>query len=322
MPHYPSNYYGMSTNNTFNNDVTRRLAVKDLVAFATSSRFGGQYMEAKGMPAPYQGTVMDAVAACQQMVNELNMAQTLMPDLGNPVLLGVVGVATNSFGVGVSYAGGISTTVTYDGVGLSTGLRILFYGLSTAALNGVYTVSAAPYSLSRANDLTYYWQFVKPKVFLAQQGTVNKGSVYALVTDSFEVGPTFSVALGTTLAATAAGLTGSSIGFALSNYSPGITTTTSLIYPGYNPNSVLNTGEYDFIAQDSLAKFTYLKNRAHRMAYWIFKLRENYSPAVSSYQTNVVQTIGLANTLNNIGFSTLNNLPSQSRYPSSFNRGF
>lgn len=318
MPTYPSNLYGPGTSSTWNNNVRRRLDTKDNVAFATSSRFGGQYMEPKGNLTPYSGTIMDAVASLQQLVFELNKAQNILPDLGNPVLLGQVGLATNSLGAGVSYIGGVSTTATIDGTANTLGNRVLFYGLTTAALNGVYYVASAGGQWARVPELNSWWQFIRPKVFLVSGGTVNKGSVYALTTDAWETGPTFSIASGATLS----GLTGTSIGFAVSNYAQGLSTNTSLIYPGYNAASVLNTGEYDFLAQASAPKFTYLKNRAQRMAYWVFKLRENFDPTVSSYQTNIARTIGVANTTNNIGFTTLNNLPSGSRYPSSNNRGF
>lgn len=351
MPvHYPTSYYGPSLGNNYNNVVTRRLAIRDRIAFAQSTRFGGQWMEPKGNLVPWWGMIQDAVVACQQMIQELNLAAPLLPDLGIPVILSSVGVATNALtaanGVAVSYVGGVTTTVagasfvTFDGVGISTGLRVLYYGLTTASLNGVYTVQGVgnTYFLQRSNDMTYWWQFVKPKAYLATSGTNNKANVYSLQTDAWEAGEAFTLALGTSATLTSAGVAGTSLTFTLTNYSPvmpsGINTNlgagagnTSEIYPAYNPNLVLNTGEYDFLSQASMAEFTYLKNRAHRMAYRIFKLRENYTPSVSSYGNLIVLPIGSANTANNIGVSTLNDLPNasktqSSRYPSSFNRGF
>lgn len=318
MPTYPTNNYRESNTSTFNNDVTRRLALKDRVAFAQSSRFGGQWMEPKGIPVPYGSTIADTVHACQMVVDELNRSRTLLPDMGNAVLLDCVGVATNSLGVASNIAT-VSSSATIDGVSLSTSLRVLYYGLTTASFNGVYIVSGIPggYSLSRASDLTSWWQFVKPKVYLVQQGTNNKATTWALTTDAWEVGPTFVLNSGITNSTI-----GTSIGFAQSNFMTGLTTNVSLIAPAYSASSNLNTGEYDFLSQDSLAKFMYFKNKAKRLAYWIFKMRENYTPSVSSYVLNVPTAIGLANTLNNIGYSTANNLPAQSRYPSGYNRGF
>jgi hypothetical protein len=354
MPHYPSNYYDTGITSSYNNVVTRRLAIKDWVGFAPSQRFGGQQYEQKAVPLPYHGTIIDAIGATQQLLNELNLIAPLMPDLGIPVVLSTVGVATNLLlganGVGVSYIGGLSTTiastVTFDGVGIATGQRVLFYGLTTASLNGVYQVGfgttsvggpANFYSLQRSFDLTNWWQFAKPKTYLVTGGTVNKANVFSLQTDGWEQGNTFQIALGTSpIASTTTGTFGTSINMVQTNYTPlqasGINTTwgvgqgnTSLIYPAYNPNLVLNTGEYDFLSQDSLAEFIYLKNRAHRLAYRLFKMRENYSPwnsTLQSAQNNLVTAVGTANTANNIGVSSLNNLPSGSRYPSGFNRGF
>lgn len=334
MPHYPSGYYGISTSSNYNNVVTRRLTVKDRVAFGPSTRFGGQYMEPKGVPAPYNGTIIDAQGAVSQLVNELNLIAPVFPELGTPVILSAVGVATNalrnSSGVGVSYIGAVTGNVTVDGVAFSTGLRVLYQGLSTAALNGVYTVSAAPYTLSRATDLQYWWHFVKPKAYVVTGGSTNKGTVYSLQTDAWEIGNSFTLA-GTGINATL----GTSITFTATSYDPtqpsGINASvlgpgagnTSLINPiDYNPITGIGTAEYGFLAQAAMPKFIYLKNRARRMAYQIFKMRENFTPFVSSYQTNVITTIGLGNTQNNIGVSSANNLPAQSRYPSSFNRGF
>ena len=341
MPHYPTSNYGPGITSSWNNDVTRRLASKDRVAFAQSSRFGGQWMEPKAALTPYGGTIMDAVGAVQQLASELNQLAPILPDLGQTVILSSVGVATNllknNVGVAVSFIGDmkgtIGTALTIDGVGMSTGLRVLFYGLSTASLNGVYTVQynnpdvlsagvttlAVPlFTFARSNDLSQWWQFVKPKVFLATSGTNNNGKVYALATDAWESGNNFSIAGGTALTT----LQGSSITFTLTSFDPTNAANISDIYPAYSTAAVQNTGEYDFLAQDSLAKFTYLKNRARRMAYQLFKLRENYSPETSSYQTNVVRPISGLNTSTNIGYSTWNNLPAGSRYPSSFNRGF
>jgi hypothetical protein len=362
MPTYPTNYYGPGITTNYNNVVTRRLSVRDRVAWGTSQRFGGQYIEDKNVPNPYQGTIIDAVAACQQLVNELNLISPVLPDMGTPVVLSSVGLATNrllgALGVAVSYigtqatanvtgaTGGVSTsvasTLTIDGVSIATGQRILYFGLQTSTLNGVYTVgfgktsgtNGVPfYFLQRAADLYYPYQFVKPKAFVVTGGTNNKGLVYSLQSDAFEVGPSFTVALGTT--PISPGLAGNVLTFTATDYSPvnpsGINASTlgnngagntSLIYPPFNPALNQNTGEYDFLAQDSEQKFMYLKNRARRMAYQIFKMRENYTPFVSSYQTNVVVPVGLGNTQYNIGVSTLNNLPPQSRYPSSYNRGF
>jgi hypothetical protein len=364
MPTYPTNYYGPGLGTNFNNIVTRRLGVRDRVAWGTSQRFGGQYIEDKNVPTPYQGTIIDAVAACQQLVNELNLISPVLPDMGTPVILSSVGVATNilsgPLGAAVSYigglananvAGGVTTSIaagiTFDGVTISTGLRVLYFGLQTSTLNGVYTVGFGKTSgnnglnfwyLQRAADLYYPYQFVKPKAFVVAGGTNNKGNVLSLQSDSFETGPAFTVAYGTSVGSATQAVfatTGSQITFTATNYSPtapsGINAATlgnngagntSLIYPTFNPASVLNTGEYDFLAQASEQKFMYLRNRARRLAFQIFKMRENYTPFVSSYQTDVVVPIGVANTQYNIGFSTLNNLPPQSRYPSSYNRGF
>ncbi len=345
MPHYPTNYYDSPLGSNYNNVVTRRLSVKDKVAFGQSTRFGGQWLEPKNVPAPYNGTIIDAVGACQQMMSELNLIAPLMPDLGIPVILSSVGVATNVLsaanGVAVSYIGGVTTTValgallTFDGVGITTGLRVLYYGLTTSALNGVYTVSGIgnSYIMSRSADLASWWQFVKPKTYVVTGGTNNKANVYSLQSDAWEQGNGFQVALGTSPNTTVAGTGGTSIVMSLTNYSPvlpsGINSTlgagagnTSLIYPPYNVNLNQNVGEYDFLSADSMPKFIYLKNRARRLAYWIFKMREQYTPSVSSYGSNIVQAIGLGNSQYNIGVSSLNNLPPQSRYPASFNRGW
>jgi hypothetical protein len=69
MPTYPTNYYGPGLGTNYNNVVTRRLAVKDRIAWGTSARFGGQYLEPKNSRTPYGGTIMDTVAACQQLIN-------------------------------------------------------------------------------------------------------------------------------------------------------------------------------------------------------------------------------------------------------------
>jgi hypothetical protein len=244
-----------------------------------------------------------------------------------------VGVATNvlanNAGTAVSFIGAVvgtvGTNVFIDNVGLSTGLRVLYYGLTTSALNGVYVVNAnnvggpntlPNFTLSRASDLTYWWQFVKPKVWLATSGTNNKAVTFALQTDAWEVGSAFQIALGTNLTV----LSGTAIAIGASNYTPGLNT--SLIYPAYSNAVGFNTGEYQFLSAASISKFTYLKNRARRMAYWIFKLRENYTPLTSSYQNAIPYPIGSGNTARNIGVSTLNDLPSGSRYPSSLNRGW
>lgn len=360
--HYPSGYYGPGISSTYNNVVTRRLAIKDRVAFAPSTRFGGQYMEPKAAIAPYNSTIGDAVGAVQQLLQEINLISPLMPDLGTPVILNTVGVATNVLttynGIAVSYIGsqaiannagagfGVSTsiasTLTFDGVGVSTGLRVLYYGLTTSALNGVYTVGYGQtngtgtsfYYLQRSPDLTSWWEFAKPKVYLATGGTNNKAKTYALQTDGWESGNSFAVASGATIAASV----GTSIVLTQADYgysNPSLLGygNTSLIYPPYSATSVLNTGEYDFLAQASEQEFIYLKNRARRLAYRIFKMRENYTPLAagaapglynttpgSQYGTNVITSVGAATS--NIGFSTLNNLPAPSRYPSSFNRGF
>jgi hypothetical protein len=366
MPTYPSNYYGPGLGTNFNNNVTRRLGVRDRVGWGASRRFGGQFIEDLNVPAPYQGTIIDAVAACQQLVNELNLISPVLPDMGTPVILSSVGVATNRLlgpvGAAVSYIGGqananvlggVTTTeaagLLIDGVAIATGMRVLYFGLQTSSLNGVYTVGFGKttttgsgglnyYFLQRAPDLFYPYQFVKPKAFVVNNGINLKGSVLSLQSDAFEVGPTFTVAYGTSVASAAlstAAFFGNPINLVQTYYSPlgtsGINATvlgtqgagnTSLIYPTFNPASVLNTGEYDFLAQASEQKFMYLRNRARRLAFQIFKMRENYTPFVSSYQTDVVVPIGVANTQYNIGFSTLNNLPPQSKYPSSYNRGF
>jgi hypothetical protein len=338
--HYPSNFYDAPLGSNYNNVVTRRLAVRDWVGFAPSQRFGGQQYEQKGVTLPYRGTIMESVAACQQLIHEFNLISPLMPDLGAPVILSQVGVATNvlanNLGVAVSYIGAVlgtvgagNTNVTVDGVGFTTGLRVLYYGLSTAAFNGVYTVSfgttftsqSSPvFYLSRSSDLNSWWQFIQPKVYLASGGTNNKGNLYALATDAWVIGNTFNLALGQNVSQ----LQGTSILFTSVNYSPGIgTTTSSLIAPPFNVLS--NTGgfgEYDFLANDSLAEFMYIKNRAHRLAYRIFKMRENYQPFTSSYGNNIIVGIATANYRNNIGFSTFNDLPAQSRYPSGYNRGW
>ena len=351
MPTYPTNYYGPGITSTYNNDYTRRLAVRDLVAFRQSQRFAGQWMEPKGVVAPYNGTIIDAVGALQMLVNELNLLSPLMPDLGEAVLLSSVGVATNLLtgpnGIAVSYIGGVTTTTgasnvatKIDNVGFSTGLRVLYYGLTTSTLNGVYEVSnsAGNYVLNRAADLTYWWQFAKPKAYVVTGGANNIARVFSLQTDARETGNAFTVALGTSVATRPLAIfstSGTIINMSLTDYNPNnpslvnVTSlgtsgagNTSLIYPGYNPTLNQNTGEYDFLQQASEQKFMYIKNRARRMAYQIFKMRENYTPFVSSYQTDVVTGISTFNTQYNIGLTTLNNLPPQSRYPSSFNRGF
>lgn len=326
MPVYPSNYYRPDLTSAFNNNVKRRLDFKDRVGFSQSTRFGGQYMEPSGVSSPYGNTVMDAVAACQHLVAELHDARYILPELGTPVILSTVGVATNLLlkadGALATNAGEITgtatTNVTIDGVGFTTNLRVLYYDTHLPALNGVYVVSgdggATPWNLDRASDLTYWWQFVKPKVFLATQGTANKGKTYALMTDAWEEGSSFSVALGNTNTA----VTGTSIGIAVSDYSAN---TTSYISPQYTGSEV--AGEDSFLAQNSQHKFAYLRNRAKRMAFWVFKLRENYTPSLSSYATNAITgTIGYGNTQYNIGRSTADDLPADSRYPSGINRGF
>ena len=354
MPKYPSGYYGVSTGSTYNNVVTRRLAIKDRVAFAQSSRFGGQWIEPKGAPVPYNGTIIDAVGAIQQLVNELNLISPILPDLGEPVILSQVGLATNilrnNVGVAVSFIGDmqgtIGTALNIDGVGIGTNTRVLFYGLTTAALNGVYnvnynnpnvlatgitTLNVPLYTFSRAQDLRFWWQFCKPKAYVVAGGTNNRGSVFSLQSDAWELGNAFAIATGTAVTQ----LAGTSITFTATNYSPnspsGVNAAilgtvgagnTSVISPAYNPSLNLNTGEYDFLSQASMAKFIHLKNRARRLAYHVFKLRENYTPFVSQYQNNVITAIGAGNTDNNIGFSIGNDLPAQGRYPSGFNRGF
>jgi hypothetical protein len=153
--------------------------------------------------------------------------------------------------------------------------------------------------------------------------------VFSLQTDAFETGNSFTVASGEDYTA----VTGTSLTFTATNYDPtgasGLNSAlgtvgagnTSAVYPAYTGGTT-GVGEYNFLAQGSMAKFMYLKNRARRMAYQVFKMREQYTPYVSSYQSRVINAIGLANTDNNIGYSTLNNLPTGSRYPSGFNRGF
>jgi hypothetical protein len=373
MPRYPSGYYGVSTGNTnssltnYHNVVTRRLAVKDRVAWGQSARFGGQYLEPNLIPAPFNGTIIDAQGAITELLQELNLAQALIPDLGNTTLLSYVGVATNLLttynGIAVSYignqaraailgaSGGVSTsiafasTLTIDGSSISTGLRILYYGLATAALNGVYVVGSGQtvagvglnyYYLTRATDLSNWWQFAKPKAYLATGGTNNKATVFYLNTDAWEYGNFFSIGLGTYAGQVTPANSGVLSTSAYTNISFTSTTTpgftTSLIYPPYSPTAVLNTGEYDFLAQNSLPKFIHFKNRFRRLAYQLFKFRENYTPYAygtptanntigDQYQTGVITTTGV-NTSTNIGYTTLNNLPSGSRYPSSFNRGF
>jgi hypothetical protein len=370
MPHYPSGYYGPGISSTYNNVVTRRLSIKDRTAFAQSTRFGGQWIEPKGVPTPYNSTIGDAVGAVQQLLQELNLISPLMPDLGTPVILSTVGVATNVLSgnagpvaaigggsatstiPGTTFFSGVTTTIastiTIDGVGLSTGLRVLYYGLTTSALNGVYTVGFAQtyvnssgaatgpsyYYLSRSPDLNTWWEFAKPKVYLATGGTNNKANTYALQTDGWESGNSFQIAPGYSAATSV----GTSIVLTQANYGYNVPSNlgygnTSLIYPAYSTALNLNTGEYDFLAQASEQEFIYLKNRAKRLAYRIFKMRENYTPLAagaapglynttpgSQYGTNVITSVGAATS--NIGFSTLNNLPTPSRYPSSFNRGF
>lgn len=351
MPTYPTSYYGPGLTTSYNNDYTRRLQTRDLVAFRQSQRFAGQWMEPKGVTLPYQGTLQSATGSLFMLLNELNLISPLIPDLGETVLLTSVGVATNILtgpnGVAVSYIGGVTTSTgptntatRIDGVGLSTNLRVLYYGLTTSSLNGVYSVTnvAGNFVLNRSADLTYWWQFAKPKVFLATAGTNNIARVFSLQSDAREIGNDFTVALGTSVATPALAAfstTGTPIVMSITDFSPinnsGINASvlgtagagnTSLIYPAFNPNLNQNTGEYDFLQQASEQKFMYIKNRARRLAYQIFKMRENYTPFVSSYQSDVVTQIGAGNTQYNIGFSTLNNLPPQSRYPSSFNRGF
>jgi hypothetical protein len=379
MPRYPSGYYGISTGNTnssltnYHNVVTRRLAVKDRVAWGQSARFGGQYMEPELIPNPYNGTIIDAQGAITELLQELNLAQTLIPDLGNTTLLSYVGVATNLLntynGIAVSYigsqtnanisgaTGGVNTSIaaglSFDGVSISTGLRVLYYGLSTAALNGVYTVGfgqtvsgigTSYYYLTRATDLSNWWQFAKPKAYLATGGTNNKATVFYLNTDAWEYGNSFRIGLGTFAGQVTPSNSGvlstssyTNISFS-STATPGLTNVygggflTSLIYPPYSATANINTGEYDFIAQNSMAKFIYFKNRFRRLAYHVFKFRENYTTLAygtltanniigDQYQTGVI-TAGGVNTSTNIGYTTLNNLPTTSRYPSSFNRGF
>jgi len=365
MPHYPSTYNGIQTTSTYNNVVTRRLAVKDRVAFGQSTRFGGQYMEPKNIPNPYNGTIIDAQGALAGLLQELNLAQTLIPDLGNTTLLSYVGVATNVLstynGIGVSYigsqtlnvfgaTGGVSTavgresTLQIDGVNIGTSLRVLYYGLTTSAMNGVYAVGSGTtngtgplyYYLARSSDMNNWWEFTKPKAFLANSGTTNKANVFYLNTDAWETGNGFSL-----VSATAPGVltpnsngTYTGIAFTYTN-TPGLTNVyqggflTSLINNNYTGTYVV--GEYSFLAQDSMAKFIHLKNRARRLAYHVFKFRENYTPYavgaaagnnIIGSQYNPVTGVNTGITVNNIGYSTANNLPSGSRYPSSQNRGF
>lgn len=335
--HYPTGYYGPYIDSTYNNNVRRRMGVRDNVSFSQSTRFAGQYIESKGSLRPYDSTVMTAVGACQQLVNELNLAQAILPEMGNTVILSGVGVATNlltrAYGIAVSSTVGVTTinepshlaAFQIDGVGLGTGLTILYYGLSTASLNGVWQVveGGVGVIIQRRADLKYWWQFVKPKVFMAENGTANKAKLFGLTVDAWEVGSSFSLASGTSLTE----LSGTGIGFAASSYSYGLQT--SLISPTYTAaysGPGIGTFEYSFFAQNAESKLVYLKNRAERMAYWLYKLRENYAPSVSSYGTNNVIAIGFANSQRNIGQTFGNDLRvganATSRYPSSFNRGW
>jgi len=361
MPAYPSGFYGISTLSTYNNNVTRRLAIKDRVAFGASTRFGGQQYEAKNVAAPYGGTLINAQGAIAQLVNELNLIAPILPEFGTPVILSQVGVATNVLatygGIGVSYmgsqaranitgaGGGVSTSViagagaiTIDGTSLSTGLRVLYFGLTTSALNGVYTVGFGQtttgvgpsfFFLTRSSDMQYWWHFAKPRAFVVHSGTVNRGSVFSLQSDSWEIGNTFSIAS----AASPTTVTGSTITMTATSYDPsapsGINASlglgagnTSILSPNDFTPGGTNTGEYGFLANASMAKIVYIKNRARRLAYQIFKLRENYQPQVVSYQNNIPRQVGLGVSANNIGVSSANNLPPGSRYPSGFNRGF
>lgn len=335
--HYPTGYYGPYIDSTYNNNVRRRLGSRDNVSFSQSTRFAGQYIESKGALRPYDSTIMSAVGACQQLVSELNLAQAILPEMGNTVILSGVGVATNFFhkayGIATHNAIGVTTIADaahmnafqIDGVSISTGLSILYYGLTTAALNGVYQFipSGASIILDRRADLKYWWQFVKPKVFMVENGTANKAKLFGLTVDAWEVGSSFSVGLGTSTDQ----LSGTGIGFAVSSYSYGLQT--SLISPTYTATSTgpgMGTFEYSFFAQVAESKLVYLRNRAERMAYWLYKLRENYNPSVSSYGTNNVIAIGFANSQRNIGQTFGNDLRvganATSRYPSSFNRGW
>ena len=326
MPHYPTSFNNTGISSTFNNVVTRRLAFRDTVAFGASSRFGGQQIESKNALNPWGGTIISAQGAISQLLQEFNLAQTLIPDLGNTTLLSYVGLATNSIGAAANVSA-FSTTATIDGVAPGSN-RVLLYGLTTSALNGVYTVSSNVWT--RSADLSNWWQFTKPKAFLANQGTTNKANVFYLNTDAFETGNSFLLA---PASATTGLTTYTGIAFTSTN-TPGLTNvyqggfSTSLINNDYNGTYVV--GEYSFLAQDSEAKFIYLRNRARRMAYQVFKLRENYTPYATgtaagnniigaTYQTNTTNT-GIE--ANNIGYSTANNLPRPSIYPSSFNRGF
>jgi hypothetical protein len=365
MPHYPSTYNGIQTSSTYNNIVTRRLAVKDRVAFATSTRFGGQYIEPKGVPNPYNGTIIDAQGAVTELLQELNLAQTLIPDLGNTTLLSYVGVATNVLstynGIGVSYigsqslnvfgaTGGISTavgkesTLQFDGVNIGTSLRVLYYGLTTSAMNGVYTVGSGTtngtgplyYYLTRSSDMNQWWQFAKPKAFLANNGTTNKANVFYLNTDAWETGNSFSLVNATAPGVLASNSNGSYTGIAFTyTNTPGLTNVfqggflTSLVNNNYTGSYAV--GEYNFLAQDSMAKFIHLKNRARRLAYQVFKFRENYTPYavgtaagnnIIGSQYNAANGVNTGITVNNIGYSTANNLSAGSKYPSSFFRGF
>lgn len=334
--HYPTGYYGPYIDSAYNNNVRRRLSVRDNVSFSQSTRFAGQYIESKGSLRPYDSTVMTTVGACQQLVSELNLAQAILPEMGNTVILNGVGVATNFFhkayGIATHNPIGVTTIADsdhmtafqIDGVSIATGLTILYQGLTTASLNGVYQVVAngASVRIERRPDLRYWWQFVKPKVFMIENGTANKAKLYGLTVDAWEVGSSFSVALGTSTDQ----LYGTGIGFAVSSYSYGLQT--SLIAPAYTAlaGSGIGTFEYSFFAQNAESKLVYLKNRAERMAYWLYKLRENYNPSVSSYGTNNVIAIGFANSQRNIGQTFGNDLRvganATSRYPSSFNRGW
>lgn len=317
MPRYPSSYYGFSTAATINNNVTRRLDIRDTVSFGQSTRFGGQYIEPRGLATPWGATIRDAQAACHQLINEFNLIAPVFPDMGTPVVLSSVGVASNLLGAGVSFIGAIPNSATFDGVSLSTGLRVLFFGLSTAALNGVYTVSTWPYVLRRSSDLTSWWQYSKPKAFVVTGGTNNRGKVFTLQTDAREIGNTFSIASGVNASA----VTGTSIALTDTNFDPNMPSGL-----GFGNTSLIagnQTGaEGLFLAQVGQQKFMYIRNRAQRLAYQIFKMRENFTPAVSSYPQNQPAAIGLGVTNRNIGFSTNNDLPAGSRYPSSQNRGF
>jgi len=275
MPTYPTNYYGPGLGTNYNNNVTRRIGVRDRVAWGTSQRFGGQYIEDKNAPTPYQGTIIDAVAACQQLVNELNLISPVLPDMGTPVILSSVGVATNRLlgpvGAAVSYIGGqananvpggVTTSVAegllIDGVAIATGMRILYFGLQTSQLNGVYQVGFGKttttgtgglnyWFLQRAPDLFYNYQFVKPKAYVVNAGNNLRGSVLSLQSDFFETGPTFTVAMGTSVASASlstASLNGNPINFVQTYYSPlgtsGINATT-LGVPGAGNTSCIES---------------------------------------------------------------------------------